>query len=63
MDEEALIPAFQDQEGKAGQIPKARESLSANAKTGYIMWLAGIVERMNATFNPRLQRKFFQLHR
>ena len=61
VDEEALIPAFQDQEGKAVQIPKARESLSASAKTGYITWLAGIVERMNATFHPRLPGKFFSV--
>ena len=45
------------------QIPAAKESLNANAKTGYITWLGGIVKRMNATFHPRLPGNFPQLHR
>ena len=63
VDEESLIPAFQDQEGNVVQIPAAKESLNANAKTSYITWIGGIVERMNATFHPRLPGNFPQLHR
>ena len=62
VDEEVLIPAFQDWEGKPVEIPKARESLFANAKAGYIMWLAGIIESMNATFHPRLPGNFFSIY-
>lgn len=58
--EDSLIPCFKDEEGKVVAVPKPREAMNAVAKAGYLMWLAGLTERLNGTFHPRLPGRFFK---
>ena len=48
-----VVPVFKDNEGTEVFLPKPVE-LSKDDHTAYIMWLAGLVERMNSTCHPRL---------
>ena len=48
-----VIPVFKDDNGIQVSLPKPVE-VSKDDHAAYIMWLAGLVERMNSTFHPRL---------
>ena len=48
-----VVPVFKDNKGTEVFLPKPVE-LSKDDHAAYIMWLAGLVERMNYTFHPRL---------
>ena len=36
------------------QLPEPREAMDVVTKAGYLTWLAGLIERLNRTFHPRL---------
>ena len=55
--ENELLPAFKDQEGKMASVPKPRDRLPQHMLQGYKIWIAGLVERINSTFHPRLPGK------
>lgn len=55
-----LAPLFKDQGGKLPNVPKPRDQLTQEMLHGYKMWIAGLVERMNSTFHPRLPGKYFE---
>lgn len=57
IDEDSLIPRFKDQDGK--ELQPAHASSLRTDKAGYLTWLAGITERVNSTFHPRLPGKDF----
>ena len=57
IDEDSLIPCFKDQDGK--ELQPAHNSSLRTDKAGYLTWLAGITERVNSTFHPRLPGKDF----
>ena len=57
IDEDSLIPCFKDQDGK--ELQPAHASSLRTDKAGYLTWLAGITERVNSTFHPRLPGKDF----
>ena len=48
-----VLTVFKDHKGTEVSLPKPVE-LSKDDHAAYIMWLAGLVERMNSTFHPRL---------
>ena len=58
-DEDSLIPCFKDDDGKAVQFPHASSVITD--KAGYLTWLAGITERINSTFHPRLPGNDFNI--
>ena len=58
-DEDSLKPCFKDDESKAVQVPHASSVITD--KAGYLTWLAGITERINSTFHPRLPGKDFSI--
>lgn len=58
-DEDSLIPCFKDDDGKAIQFPHASSVITD--KAGYLTWLAGITERINSTFHPRLPGNDFNI--
>ena len=58
-DEDLLIPCFKDDDGKAVQFPHASSEITN--KAGYLTWLAGITERINSTFHPRLPGNNFNI--
>lgn len=57
--ENELLPVFKDQEGKMASVPKPRDQLPPQMLQGYKIWIAGLVERINSTFHPRLPGKYF----
>lgn len=48
-----VVPVFKDDKGIQVSLPKPVE-LRKDDHAAYIMWLAGLVERINSTFHPRL---------
>ena len=48
-----FVPVFKDDKGIQVSLPKPVE-LSKDHHAAYIMWLAGLVERINSTFHPCL---------
>lgn len=61
-DEDSLVPVFKDDKGEEFQF-RPRKSLDACHKRSYQTWLAGLTERMNSTFHPRLPGEFFTFYR
>ena len=57
-DEDSLVPVFKDDKGEIFQFTPEK-SLGACHQSGYQTWLAGLTERMNSTFHPRLPGEFF----
>ena len=57
--ENELSPAFKDQDGKMASVPKPRDRVPQQMLQGYKIWIAGLVERINSTFHPRLPGKHF----
>ena len=57
--ENELSPAFKDQDGKMASVPKPRDRVPQQMLQGYKTWIAGLVERINSTFHPRLPGKHF----
>ena len=51
--EDSVVPVFKDD----------TEELNKEDHAGYTMWLAGMVERINATFHPRLPDDDISLHK
>ena len=58
-EEDSLKLCFKDDESKAVQVPHASSVITD--KAGYLTWLAGITERINSTFHPRLPGKDFSI--
>ena len=57
VDDDLILPVFMDSAGNEIELPQARDTLDAESKQGYKMWLSGLVERLNSTFHPRLPGK------
>ena len=58
-DEDSLKPCFKYDESKTVQVPHASSVITY--KAGNLTWLAGIIERINSTFHPRLPGKDFNI--
>ena len=56
-DDSTVIPVFKDAFGTIILVPQPRKRLDPNDQTGYKLWLAGLVERINATLHPRFPGK------
>ena len=54
--EDSVVPVFKDHTGNQVLLRRP-EKLNKEDHAGYTMWLAGMVERINATFHPRLPGK------
>ena len=52
-----FVPVFKNDKGIKVSLPKPAE-VSKDHHATYIMWLAGLVERINSTFHPRLPGKY-----
>ena len=52
IDDFVEVPVFKDDKGIQISLPKPAEL--SNDHAAYTMWLAGLVERINSTFHPRL---------
>ena len=57
-EEGTITPRFKDCKGFITPLPKPRSVLDPGSVEGYKMWLAGLIERLNSTFHPRLPGKF-----
>lgn len=54
---EDITPVFEDAEGNAVPVPEKKELYGAEHK-GYIIWLAGLTERVISILHPRLPGLF-----
>ena len=54
---DSIVPIFKDSAGNQVALPEPRVHFNVEDKTGYKMWLSGLVERINAAFDPRLPGK------
>ena len=53
----SVTPIFKDASGSIVLVPEQRGQLDQNDQAGYKLWVAGLVERINATLHPRLPGK------
>lgn len=56
-DDSPVIPVFKDASGNIVLVPQPRQQLDPIDQAGYKLWVAGLVERINATLHPRLPGK------
>lgn len=57
-DWENFIPVFKDKESRSASLPVAKDLSASSNFDHYKVWLAGLVERINSLFHPRLPGKF-----
>lgn len=56
-DNSPVVPVFKDTSGNIVLLPQPRQQLDSIDLAGYKLWVAGLVERINATLHPRLPGK------
>ena len=55
--DDGIVPVFKDSTGNEVERPQARNTLDAESQQAYMLWLSGLIERLNSTFRPRLPVK------
>jgi len=53
IDADAVTPVFQDEDGLEVSVPKC-QAMNPSDLEHYKLWLAGLAERFNSQFHPRM---------
>ena len=57
VDDDGIVPVFKDSTGNEVEMPQACNTLDAESQQAYMLWLSGLIERLNSTFHPLLPVK------